>query len=549
MPTILIAGKAGEGIKKAANVVAEQLLTAGYHCFQYDDYQSVIKGGHNYSVITFNPQRVYHSSVHPDFAFFTDKDCVKIHEKSLIKSTEMIINSQVGDRCWDFKKSFADHKLEDIYFGVCAITSVLHYFGFSSEEIEQTIRKSFRRDIEKNLLAFQLTMQLLSGEKSVSLKRYNSSGNRFYSGNTLIAFGLLASGLDYYTGYPMTPASSVLHTLASRKDEFGLIVQHAESEIAAVNMAIGATFSGARSATGSSGGGVALMVEAFSMAGMVEAPVFILNSARPGPATGMSTYTAQSDLNFILNMGHGEFSRIVASPKDFEDCFFLTAELMDLAWKFQVPVVLLTEKQMSESMMDVKVDLDQYQPLDLELSGEVDYLRYRLTDNGVSPLQFSPSDSMIKWNSNEHLESGIRTDQAEEAIHMIEKRNRKGEYLSGWIKEHIKMLEVDGEGLSIVSYGSSCLAVKEAMQYLTTPVKLIQIRYLEPFPTERLNDLLTDDFIVVEQSITAQFAELIRSKTGKKARNIIKRYDGRPFDPAELAEQIEEAFHGWQIDK
>ncbi len=544
MPTILIAGKAGEGVKKASSILAEQLNQIGYKCFQYDDYQSVIKGGHNFSLITFERKAVYSCYQQADIAFFTDKESLKIHQERIQDNTLIIINCPEEMKkavCIDFKKSFSENQIEESFYGVTAITIVLKLIGYSKEKIIEVIEHSFKRDQSRNQIVSEISLSLMYDEFNYDLKQHKPVTSRFYSGNSLIALGLIAGGLDYYTGYPMTPASTILHYLAKKKDEFGIIVQHAESELASVNMAIGAAFSGARAATGSSGGGICLMVEAFSMAGMTETPLVLINSSRPGPATGMSTYSAQSDLKFILNMGHGEFPRIVASPVNFEDAFFLSAELMDLAWKFQVPTVLLTEKHLSESMMNVDIDLNDYNPITTEFSDDDNYLRYKISEDGLSPLAFPPSKSMIKWNSNEHLENGVRTDQAQEALQMIEKRVRKGNYLKAYINENIKMIDMIGnEGFLLLTYGSTGLSVRESVKHLEFNCRIVQIRYLEPFPKEQLDEILTEPFIVIEQSITGLFAELIKEKTGRIAKSVIKRYDGRPFDPLELAKEIKE---------
>lgn len=543
MLSVLIAGKAGEGIKKAVAVIADYFNQAGYSIFQYDDYQSVIKGGHNYSIVSVDKHPVFSHYMLADYAFFSDFASYEIHQNHISEDSVSVINDK---NYLDFSSLLKANNFNDSYIGIVAISVIFYLLDLTTEESIDLIRKSFRKNEEKNIQCYELSLKLLEERKLPRLKieKYPFKKRKINNGNTLIALGALMAGLDYYVSYPMTPASSILHFLAGQSEKFGVVVQHAESEIAAANMAAGATFTGARAATGSSGGGFALMTEAFSLAGMVEAPLYVIVSARPGPATGMSTYTAQADLNFVLNAGHGEFPRIVASPGTFEQAFHLSAQLLDLAWYFQTPTVLLTEKHLSECSGNQIIDSDQYIALEMPVVYEKEYKRYQLTDNGISPLKCPPSHEMIKWNSNEHYENGIRTDEAVSAKQMIEKRYRKQQTINEYVPKHYEMLKCYGEeGPVIVCYGSTLMSMLEASKYITYKIRIVQVIYLEPFPVDLLETYIQDDFIVVEQSLYEQFTQLIKYKTGRSAKRVIKAYDGRPFDPVILARETEEAIN------
>lgn len=555
MLNILIAGKAGEGIKKSASVIAQYLSDIGYYIFQYDDYQSVIKGGHNFSIIKADTEKIFSHDLEVDIAFFTDDIAYTQHQSKLKDDSICFINSPDYD---DFSGLLKMNKLNDSFIGLVSIVSIFCCLDLSQDHVEDIIKKSFKSKIEENLLCTQQVFEYMSLSElpkyHQSLLKHESGRGRIFSGNMLICLGMLASGLDYYVSYPMTPASSLLHYLASQRDRFGIAVQHAESEIAAINMAIGATFSGARSAVGTSGGGLALMTEGISLAGMTETPVLCVVSSRPGPATGMSTYTAQADLHYVIHCGHGDFSKVVASPHNFEKAYYLSAELMNLAWKFQIPCFLLTEKHLSESSANTDIISDQAFISETEPHEDINetkYKRYSITEDGVSPLHFPPSEAMIKWNSNEHLESGIRTDDEVLALQMAEKRYRKHLNIRDYIKKHIVSFEsmtfnpkADPQSdFTIITYGSTCMSVREALKGTKISVQLIEIIYLEPFPVEVIEKLHNMEFIVIEQSMHEQFAELIRFQTGKKAYKVIKSYDGRPFDPRHLYQQIEESYH------
>jgi 2-oxoglutarate ferredoxin oxidoreductase subunit alpha len=346
--------------------------------------------------------------------------------------------------------------------------------------------------------------------------------------------------LDIYFAYPMTPSSSVLHYLAAHDRELGVVAVHPENEIAVINMAVGATFAGARAMVGSSGGGFALMEEAFSLAGMVESPVLCYLGSRPGPSTGVPTYTSQGDLNFALYQGHGEFPRIVASPGSMEEAFYLAAEMLNLLWRFQTPGILLTEKHLAESRMTVDVDLNKVKWPEPVMHSGGDYKRYLDTEDGVSPLLLPPSKELIKWNSYEHDELGITTEDPDMIARMQEKRQKKQKA----IIEHLKTIHTvnvfGDKGTKIFTYGSTTLSVMEALKAGGIEATVVQPIYLEPLPVWELKKYKEGEVIVVEQSCSAQFASLLEEKAGIEAKAIIKKYDGRPFDPVELVNKLRE---------
>ncbi|KKM71831.1 hypothetical protein LCGC14_1426660, partial [marine sediment metagenome] len=344
-----------------------------------------------------------------------------------------------------------------------------------------------------------------------------------------------------YCGYPMTPASSILHFLAKQAENFGLAVVHAENEIAVINMAIGSAFAGAKSMVGTSGGGFALMTEGFSLAGITETPLLVILSQRPGPATGVPTYTEQADLNFALSAGHGDFLRIVASPGTVEEAYYLTAELLALVWKFQTPGILLTEKHLSESNMTVEIEIDRVKWAKAKLHEVGEYKRYLDTDDGISPMLFPPSNNVIKWNSYEHDEYGITTENAELIKKMHDKRNKKLKALLVYLRSQNTVNIIRGENpANIFTYGSTYMSVLEALKYGKLNPTLVQPIYLNPLPTWELDEFKNQDNIVIEQSSTEQFTELLKGKAGLNIRCTIKRYDGRPFEPVELSQKIKE---------
>lgn len=568
--TVLIGGKAGEGIKKAAQVVASVLMHKGWYVFQQDDYQSLIKGGHNFSSVSFSCQPVNHGYAKASLIISLDDRSLQLHSSDVEQGSIQAIHYYNSDS----SASVSDK--HDVKFiglplstlakqldckpgniSIAAVALFGKWFGLTSDDLQATIRKEFKRDVDDNI-RFALEVMKL-GSDNILFGNFSSEINlgsyhvadakqpRLLSGNQAIALGAWAAGLDFYYAYPMTPASSILHYLALKQSTHKVYAIHAESELAAANMAIGSVFAGAKTAVGSSGGGFALMQEAFSLAGMVEAPLLCILSSRPGPATGVSTYTAQEDLDFALAQGHGEFARIVAAPDSISHAFTLAAELLCLAWEFQTPVILLCDKHISES--SIRVDsmphvLSADDCTHLLHDTSPNYERYAITERGISPLLFPGDakypDAVIKWNSHEHLPSGLRTDKAEAMVAMKDKRLRKTIALNEATKSYTRIHIYGDEGIPIFAYGSGVMELLEAKKHCSVPFRIISLIYLLPFPTEELQTFTGQSAIVLEHSSTGSLAKLLRLELGIDVKCNILRYDGRPWDPYELAELIED---------
>jgi len=326
-----------------------------------------------------------------------------------------------------------------------------------------------------------------------------------------------------------------------------------ENEIGVMNMGIGATFSGARTMVASSGGGFALMEEAYSLAGMSESPIVAVIAQRGGPSSGIPTYTEQADMQFALNVGHGDFLRIVASPGSIEEAYYLSAELMKMAWKFQTPAILLTEKYISECSQSITLGLDltslayNYKDGEMKIKKHEDaavnekgYKRYLNTEKGISPLKFPPSKELIMWNSYEHDELGVTTEDPEMITKMHNKRNRKVKSCTDYMKKIISVNIYGEEGPLIFTWGGSTMSVLEALDYGNIQAQVIQPVFLRPFPVWELKEFKYEEVIVVEKNVTGQLSTLLNDKANIKTKHLINRYDGRPFDPKQLANDIKE---------
>jgi 2-oxoglutarate ferredoxin oxidoreductase subunit alpha len=543
--TFLVGGRAGQGVKKAGAVASRLFAHMGRQVFQMDDYQSLIRGGHNFSVVSTSRSEISSHYMKADLVVALDERSRELHSQHLRRNGLMICDADSLDEAQACGVSLTSearkHPDPELRYGVGAVAALAAALGFGKERLQEIITHEYSRDVDHNIAyasAIYDVAHPIVGDR-FDLKEGDGERPLLY-GNEAIALGAAAGGLDVYVAYPMTPSSSILHFLAAHDRDLGVAVVHPESEIAVANMAIGAAFAGARTMVGSSGGGFALMEEALSLAGMAEAPLLCVLSSRPGPSTGVPTYTEQGDLNFALNQGHGEFPRIVASPGGVEEAFYLAGELLNLAWEFQIPAILLTEKHLSESKTTVDIDVEQaLWPESAGYQGEESaYCRYSDTEAGVSPPLFPPSSELIKWNSYEHDEKGVTTEEPAMVTRMHDKRARKRTHLESFLKD-VRTVNVYGEGETpIFTYGSTTLSVREAMAAGGIEAKVVQPVYLEPTPTSELRKHRKGNPIVVELSSTGQFARFLTERCGIKPAHVITKYDGRPFDPDELAKRI-----------
>ncbi len=544
MFTFLVGGKAGQGVKKAGGVAAALFSSMGRSVFQMDDYQSLIRGGHNFTVVSTSTEEISSHYMKADLLVNLDDRSGELHKDHLSSNGKMFHNSEEEEEGDGVSIPLAseakDYPKPDLMLGVGAVAILAAHIGLEREELHELVSNEYPRGEEDNReysgRIFDLAKQLI--EETAELEKGKERGPLLY-GNEAIALGAYAGGLNTYFAYPMTPASTILHYLAGHAKDMGIAVMHAESEIAVMNMAIGSAVAGARAMVGTSGGGFALMEEGYSLAGMAEVPLLCVLSSRPGPSTGVPTYTEQGDLRFALNQGHGEFPRLVASPGNMSEAFFLARDLMDLAWYFQTPAILLTEKHLSESRMNVHLDGDNNGGRGPKIHDQGEYYRYENTEDGVSPLLFPPSDEVIKWNSYEHDETGLTTEEGEQIYNMQGKRARKGESLEEHLKGMHTVNRFGDDGPPIYTYGSTVMSVLEALRYGNIDARVVQPVYLEPFPKWEFKGKRKGG-LVVEQSSTGLFAAMLREKAGIKPDAIIMRYDGRPFEPTELAHHIKE---------
>jgi 2-oxoglutarate/2-oxoacid ferredoxin oxidoreductase subunit alpha len=432
--------------------------------------------------------------------------------------------------------------------GSVAAGALLKIFGQSLELVEEIFKEKFEKEsAESNYLAFKKGYEY--AEKRFDIKTTRKDNRIFINGNAAIAMGALAGGVAFYASYPMTPATSIMTQLSMRQDDAGIVVEQVEDEIAAINMALGAAYAGVRAMTGTSGGGFALMVEALSLQGIMELPLVVVNSQRPGPSTGMATRTEQSDLDFVLTAGHGEFPRMVLAVRNPEDAFYQTARALNLADKYQVLVIILTDQYLADTAQTIqpfdfsKISIDRYLTEAEELQEER-YKRYKLTDSGVSPriIPGKIPGKVMMSDSHEHNEYGHISEDIKIRNAMMQKRMKKLESLTPEIQEP-DYFGADEPEILLIGWGSMQGPLRDTIEILgheNLSIGALVFGDLYPLPTKLLKEYtgIAKKLINVEQNFTGQLARLIRQETGIFMTGSILNYDGRQLDSYTICSRI-----------
>ncbi len=535
--SVLFGGKAGDGIRQLGQLWARLLARRGLRVFLYDDYPSLIRGGHNFTLVRAStaPILAHREKVNLLVAF--DSKTLEQHRERLEAQGLLLFDSSAMEAQGEgvpWRKIVKELSAPPITRNTAALASVARILGIPFEELAETLRRDLPKALESNLEVARKSYELTPGPRE-NLPRPAAPPRPTFFGNEAIALGAVAAGLRFYVAYPMTPASSILHYFAQHGETLGVTTIHPENEIAAILCALGAACAGKPAMVGTSGGGFALMVEALSLAGQAELPIVIVECQRPGPSTGVPTYTMQSDLEFVLSAGHGEFPRVILAPGDAEEAFRLTARALSLAWRYQIPALILSDKHLSESLFNQELPLREVERVSFKpWPGEGEYQRYALTEDGVSPLAF-PGDTraVVKVTSYEHDPYGITTEDPEAIVRMQEKRLRKARGLREEL-DRPEMVKVEGEGeVALCVWGSTRGAALEVSRKLG--LRYVQPLILEPFPKKALKKSLegVKRLLVAETNATGQWARLLEAH-GFKVDEVILKYDGRPFTVEEL---------------
>ena len=572
-----IGGAACDGVSSTAESFAKICTRSGLYAFTYTSYQSVIRGGHMWVQVRASEEPLLSQGERPHVLICLNQPTADIHVPQVREGGAVIFDSEsvkverdhlpdavrvLGFPLARMARQYGNNPLMK---NTVALGAAIRLFDMDLKVVEGAFRRIWGNKKEEVVQSNVKAATAGYGhpdEHGGSLNlglTYSNKPRILITGNQAIALGALAAGCKFLAQYPMTPASSIMHWMADHAPEHGVVVKQVEDELAAVNMAIGAGFAGARAMTATSGGGFSLMVEGLGQGGMVEAPVVVVLAQRAGPSTGVPTKTEQSDLNLALGAGQGDWPRAVIAPRNTQECFRLTTEAFNLADVYQTPIIVMSDLYLSEGYRTVD-GFDFNVPIIRGLlaadGGEAAsrYLRYKITDSGVSPRAL-PGQKGFQFDagSDEHDEKGELISDVLAGIpeyvelrrRMMEKRMRK---LQGLLRD-TKGPELWGPNnadLTVISWGSTQGPLREAIMNIQESdglsVNSLEYAYLFPFHGEETLNLLksTKKTLAIEGNYTGQFTRLLTAETAYKPDAFFGKYDGEPFYPSEISAKIRE---------
>ena len=572
--TFKFGGEAGQGVETTGRAFARSAVRAGLHVFGYQDYHSRIRGGHNYYQIRVSEREVYshNEQVHVLLPF--TQVAINEHLSEVVPGGAVVFDPTLGIAEGEIAaagakpmpvplQQIALAEGGDVVMANTAATgAAAGLVGLDLEVVSGVVRDSFGKKggpvVDKNLKVAKAAYLFAKGKYAegfpFKLTGRTSSPRMLISGNDALAMGALMGGVNFVAGYPMTPGSPILEWLTARSAEFGIVSKHAEDEIAAINMIIGAAQMGARSLTTTSGGGFCLMVEALGLAGITEVPVVVIDVQRPGPATGHATRHEQGDLLFLIHAAQGEFPRVVLAPGTIEQCYEAGYRALNLAEKYQCPVLVLSDAFLAHSPRDLPLEAFDFNvPIErgaLLSEQQLDaltepYQRHAVTDSGVSPRALPGHPKAVyPISSDEHEPDGHICEDAATRVQQMDKRMRKLETARSEMLAPVEYGPRDAE-VTFVTWGSTVGPLRSAVEMMHAEGKsarIVQIMDIWPLPVKKVEESLSGSqrLVVVEQNYSGQLATLLRAWTNVRPDALINRYDGRPMTPEYILRRLQE---------
>jgi len=536
--SIVLAGAAGQGIQTIQHLLTHILKLKGYHVFAMKEVMSRVRGGVNSTEIRICSDRTSAYVDRMDLFLPLNPEALKRYSYRVNEHTLVLDEKKVP------MSSIAKELGSDIYKNIVAVGFILGLFHIDINFVLRYVKKHFSdkpKYIKNNLLAVKKGYhigKLYAHKLIINVKKDKKVVKELYlDGSEAVALGAIAGGCNFISSYPMSPSTGVLVAMAKHSKNFDILVEQVEDEIAAINMSLGAWYGGARGIITTSGGGFDLMTEGLSLSGMIENPLVVHIAQRSGPATGLPTRTEQGDLDLAIYAGHGEFPRIVLAPGDAEEAFYLTQRAMNLADKYQVPVLILTDQFLVDSFYNVpslnptKIKNKHYFVKTLK-----DYNRYKLTSSGISPRGLPGFGSgLVCVDSDEHDESGHITENHLVRNKMVEKRLKKLELIKNEIEP--ELIGNKNYKTLVVSWGSTKGVVEEALGN-KKGVSFLHFKQVYPLHNKTLSYLKrAKKIVVIENNATGQFAKLLKREFGVKCESVLK-YSGLPFSVEELNEKL-----------
>jgi len=584
--TVGIAGAAGDGLDRTGDTLARAAARLGLHLYTYNSYQSLIRGGHTWLRLRLSEEKVDNHGDHLNVLVALNQDSIERHAREVEPGGAVIFNStrltceaslvQEGVTLVPLpvtELTASLGKLLPVMQNTAALGALLHLIGFDMQGVAEILSETFKKKgpevIDQNVGVLRAGYEYAARQFPALGYKWSFSRKRrpVVTGNLMTALGAVAAGCKFYSAYPMSPASFILHWLAAHSEQCGVVVKQAEDELAVVNLAIGAGHAGVRAMCATSGGGFALMTEAIGMAGMIETPVVVVNVQRGGPSTGIPTKTEQGDLNQALGASQGDYPRVIMAPRDAMDCFHTSVEALNLAETFQLPVIVISDLLLGEHRStvdpesipsDVPIERGEWvTALPPEEQANGGYKRYALTPSGISPRARPGLPGMIHVSgTDDHDEKGIliSDEHTNPAIRrkMHEKRMRKMAGVRAKLRPPALEGPPDAE-VTLIGWGSTWSVIGEAAAQLTQAgirTNQLHFKYIHPFHGPEAKAILDRcrRTIVVEGNFTGQFARHLRAETGFGVDHVLTRYDGEPFEPAYIVRRVKAFLEGRPVD-
>ena len=565
-----IGGEAGFGIMSTGEIFSKIFAKKGYSVIDNNEYPSLIRGGHITYTVRVSSNEIFSINRDINILIALNEETIRLHQEEVTYGGYIVYDENDSD-IGDIKKA-----RKDINYIMVPFSKIISEFGapkvminnvslgasvallnYDLEILKNMIKDIFGRKgpeiVNSNIKSSELGYKYIKEKLKINayeLEIVKPVSKMLVTGNEAVFLGAVRAGCKFYAAYPMTPSSSILNLFASAEGDYNIVTKHAEDEIAVINMAIGASFAGIRAMVATSGGGFSLMNEGIGSAAMTETPIVIVLCQRPAPATGLPTWSEQGDMLFAVHSSHGEFLRVVMAPGDPEECFYLTGKAFNLADRYQIPVIIMLDKYLSEShfsyeKFDFKnITVDRGKLLVRSKDIGEGYKRYLNTEDGISPRVVTGIEGGIHIaNSDEHDERGYSEEGAYNRKNMVDKRFRKIKKLIEEIPSPRIYGPTDAE-ITIWSWGSCKGPILEAMNILNQKekkVNLIHFTYLYPFDGESIEGIIEESNknVVVENNKTSQLSKIIMMNTGHRIKNKILKYSGRQFLPGEIVNGIE----------
>ncbi len=574
-----IGGAAGDGVASAGNTLVLSLARQGLAAYSYNAYQSVIRGGHSWLRLRFSASKPLNQGDQVDAVVALNQDTLDRHLQELQPGGLVLYNGAKLSPSYDpppgvqlcplpVPELAPGSQRLPVMQNTVAVGALMHLMGLEIGGLESVLQSTFAKKpavVASNIDAAQAGYDYAQANFRSLATQLQPTDQKWAqaSGNHLLAMGAALAGCKFYVAYPMSPATHILEWFAAHAQRLGICVRQVEDEISVINMAIGAGHMGVRSMCATSGGGFALMTEAIGMAGIIETPVVAINVMRAGPSTGVPTKTEQADLNQAFGASQGDFQRVIIAPTSMTDCFNTPHQAFNVAERYQIPVIILSDLLMSEgsetvdpALLDVEFPIDRGEVIAEPTGSDEPYLRYRNTASGISPRALPGlRNHLYVSGTDEHDEDGVLiSDVYTDPVRrkkMVDKRVRKMETVTSYLPAP----ELDGPAaaeVTIVGWGSTWGTIVEAAEQLRQEgitTNHLHIKFLVPLHIDEITAILgaSKRIVVVENNQSGQFARHLRAETGLVAHGHVRKYDGEPFEPKHIVAGVKDILAGAKV--